>query len=121
MQRDAVTVHAGPVFELRHLDGDMRPGMRQVVRELRRLPTEPWEDLSRGKTRPWAVLLRRLMEAALAGASRQQAEGFVHTLQAVMDRIWAVFGAVPPVRLKLLPAAARTPELPPRVAVRVPA
>jgi hypothetical protein len=49
---------------LRLLDGRPRPG-------------ESWDDLARGKKRPWAYWLRRLFEAKRAGARREafRAEG----------------------------------------------
>lgn len=100
-----------PVLEVRHLDGVMRGGLLGMVAGLRRRPSEAFDDVARGRSRPWSLLLRRCIEAALAGSSREEAERLVTALQEVLDRIWRVFGRPPAVRLRLLPPVPSQPAL----------
>lgn len=87
---------------LRQADGAMRWGVLGMVAGLRRRPSEGFDDVARGKSRPWAVLLRRCVEAALAGATREEAERLVVALQEALDVVWRVSGRTPRVRLRLL-------------------
>lgn len=87
---------------LRQADGTMRWGVLGMVAALRRRPSEAFDDVARGKSKPWSVLLRRCIEAALAGASREEAERLVAAFQEALDVVWRVFGRPPRVRLRLL-------------------
>lgn len=95
----------------RQTDAVMRWGVLGMVRDLSRRPSEPYEDVARGRTRPWALLLRRAMEAALAGAPRASAQRLVEALHEALDVIWGRFFAPRP-RLRLLKPAPEHPELP---------
>lgn len=101
-----VAGHAPEEIELviRQTDGVLRWGVLGMIASLRSRPSEAFDDVARGKSKPWSVLLRRCIEAALAGASREEAERLVHALQEALDMVWRTFGRTPRVRLRLLTA-----------------
>lgn len=70
-------------------DRVMRWGVLGMVHRLSHRPSEAFDDVARGKTRPWVLLLRRAMEAALAGATRLDAEKVVDALREALDIIWS--------------------------------
>lgn len=90
------------VLVVRQTDQVMRWGMLGMVAALRRRPSEAFDDIARGKTKPWALLVRRCVEACLAGASREDAERILAAWQQALDLIWRTFGYAPRIRLKLL-------------------
>jgi hypothetical protein len=96
---------------LRQADGVMRWGVLGMIASLRSRPSEAFDDVARGKTRPWGVLLRRCIEAALAGSSREEAERLVGALQEALDLVWRTFGRTPRVRLRLLKPGTEVPSL----------
>lgn len=97
---------------LRYVDGEMQRGVLGMIRALKHRPSEPFDDVARGKSRPWRFLLRRCIEAAMAGATREEAETLVASLQRALDLVWGLFGRSPsPLQLRLLPSPTVLPLL----------
>lgn len=96
---------------LRQADGVMRWGVLGLVASLRSRPSEAFDDVARGKHKPWSVLLRRCIEAALAGSSLEEGERLVEAFQQALDLVWRTFGRPPRVRLRLLKPGETRPSL----------
>lgn len=93
------------VMLIRQVDGVMKGGVLAMIAALRARPSEAFDDVARNKTAPWRLLLRRCIEAALAGSTREEAERLVAAFQQALDLIWRGFGQAPRIRLRLLKAA----------------
>lgn len=93
----------------RRTDATLRWGLLQLVMDRPR-PAEAWHDVARGRSHPWRVLLRRLVEAAQVGVSRARADGFLEAFREVLDLVWSA-AARPFLRLlKPAPAVRQLPR-----------